>query len=83
VPNGGKRNVVTGSILKREGAMPGVSDLVWIFKGVVYFFEVKTEKGAQSESQKEFRDMVIVQGFDYTILKSTKDFDSFIKEKGL
>jgi len=79
IPNGGQRSVITAAYLKREGVLAGVSDLIWIYKGKVYFLEVKAEKGYQSVNQKEFESQVKKQGFEYYILRSTKDFDLFVK----
>ena len=79
VPNGGQRSIITAANLKREGVLAGVSDLIWLNEGRTYFFEVKTDKGYQSVNQKEFQSLVEKQHFRYTILRSTKDFDNFLK----
>jgi hypothetical protein len=79
VPNGHQRNIITAAYLKKEGLMAGVSDLIWINEGKTYFLEVKAEKGYQSVNQKEFESQVKKQGFEYYILRSTKDFDLFVK----
>jgi len=79
VPNGHKRNIITASYLKREGVLAGVSDLIWLHEGRTYFLEVKADKGYQSVNQKEFEQNVVKQGFRYAILRSTKDFDNFLK----
>ncbi len=79
VPNGNKRHIAIAANLKREGVMAGVSDLIWINEGKVHFLEVKAEKGYQSVNQKEFESQVKKQGFEYYILRSTKDFDLFLK----
>lgn len=79
VPNGGQRHVLVAANLKREGVLHGVSDLIWLHEGKTYFLEVKTDKGYQSGYQKEFEENVKKQGFTYFILRSTKDFDEFLK----
>ncbi len=79
IPNGGQRSLITAAYLKREGVLAGVSDLIWIYKGKAHFLEVKAEKGYQSVNQKEFEIQVKKQGFEYYILRSTKDFDLFLK----
>lgn len=78
VPNGGQRSIITAAYLKREGVLAGVSDLIWINEGKVYFFEVKTDKGTQSVYQKEFQTAIEKQHLRYYILRSTKDFDKFL-----
>lgn len=83
VPNGGQRSIITAANLKHEGVMAGVSDLIWLHKGVTYFFEIKTYKGYQSINQKYFQGLVECQGFVYNILRSTQDFDVFIQNNNL
>ena len=79
IPNGHQRHIITAANLKREGVLAGVSDLIWINEGKTYFFEVKTGKGTQSVYQKEFQLLVEKQHLRYAILRSTKDFDNFLK----
>jgi hypothetical protein len=79
IPNGHQRHIITAANLKREGVLAGVSDLIWINEGKTYFFEVKTDKGTQSVYQKEFQSLVEKQHLRYAILRSTKDFDNFLK----
>lgn len=74
IPNGGKRNVIEASRLKSEGVLAGVSDLHVIHDGAIYFIEVKTDKGKQSESQLDFQNKVESQGFKYFIVKNVDDF---------
>lgn len=53
VPNGGKRGVITGAILKAMGVVPGVPDLIFLMKGQFYALELKPERGVHSKAQKE------------------------------
>lgn len=69
VPNGGQRSIITAAYLKREGVLSGVSDLIWINEGKVYFLEVKTDKGTQSVYQKEFQAAIEKQHLRYYILR--------------
>jgi hypothetical protein len=73
VPNGGFRYKLTALVLKATGLMPGVSDLILLFKGRVYFAEVKTSDGTQSDNQKEFQRKVEAMGFTYFIVRSAND----------
>lgn len=72
-PNEGKRNVRFASVLKDNGLLNGVSDLICINNGKIYFLEVKTEKGKQTEYQKEFQNKIESQGFQYHVVKSVQD----------
>ncbi len=73
VPNGGFRNLKEAAMLKRTGVLAGVSDLIFLHKRAVFFLELKTEKGKQSESQKQFAKLVSDQGHCYMIIKSIDD----------
>ena len=80
IPNGHKRNAITGAILKREGVVAGVADLFLMKANQKYhglWIEVKTDKGKQSESQKEFERKALREGYKYVICKN---IDQFINE---
>lgn len=76
IPNGNKRNAITGAILKAEGVLAGVADLC-IMKpnGQCFFIEMKSEKGKQSESQKAFEAYCKTNGYCYYVVNS---FDVFV-----
>lgn len=88
IPNGGKRNVVTAMILKAEGALAGVPDLflsipkldsnlVWTHG---LYIEMKTDKGKQSEAQKDFMLRVRVHGYQYEVVRSIDEFIKVTKD---
>ena len=52
---------------KRMGMRPGVPDLVIVKNSRIYFLELKSEKGKQSESQKDFQNDAIGVGADYAL----------------
>jgi hypothetical protein len=77
IPNGHKRNAITGAILKREGVVAGVADLFLMKANQKYnglWIEVKTDKGKQSESQKEFQRKALREGYKYVICRSIEQF---------
>lgn len=74
IPNGGSRNVVEAVNLKKEGALAGASDLLLIADHKVLFVEMKTARGRQQQSQKDFQHKVEVLGFKYVICRSLDDF---------
>lgn len=58
VPNGGRRDGVTGARLKAEGVLAGVADLILLVPNAGYhalLIEMKTPKGRQSESQRAWQ----------------------------
>jgi len=80
IPNGHKRNAITGAILKREGVVAGVADLFLMKANKDWhglWIEVKYDKGKQSESQKDFESKAVREGYKYVICKTV---DGFIKE---
>lgn len=79
-PNGGARNIVTAKIMKAEGATAGVSDLILLLpsgKHHALCIEMKTDKGRQSDSQKQWQEAVEEKGYKYVICRT---FDDFVKE---
>jgi hypothetical protein len=65
---------------KATGLFPGVSDLIMIHFGNMYFIEVKTDVGRQSDKQKEFQTIVENQGFKYYLIKSLEKFKEILAD---
>ena len=61
----------TGVLLKNENR--GFADILCIHKGIPIFLEIKTEKGKQSEEQKDFANKVTLEGAYYFIIRSIED----------
>ena len=81
IPNGGARSVTTGAMLKAEGVLAGVADLFLMFPVKLFhglFIEMKTDKGRQSESQKEFQAVAETNGYKYVVCRSFEDFKNEI-----
>ena len=77
VPNGGYRAAVTAKILKAEGVVSGVSDLLLLVPSRQYHalcIEFKTNKGRQSETQKEWQRAVEAQGYCYKVVRSLDEW---------
>ena len=77
VPNGGRRDAKTGALMKKEGALAGVADLILFDpfgKKLPLFIEMKLPKGVQSESQVRFQRAYTQAGYTYTICRT---FDQF------
>lgn len=77
VPNGGARNAVTASILKAEGVVAGVADLLLLVPSGGWHglaIEMKTPTGRQSESQKAWQRAVEGQGYRYAVCRSVEGF---------
>jgi len=81
VPNGGTRNILEAKKLKLTGQLAGVSDLVVLLHQKTIFFELKAEKGVQSDVQKLFETNVKKLGFEYHIIKSLEQFKNILENE--
>jgi hypothetical protein len=76
---------ISGAVGKATGIVPGVSDMCLLRpdgKGPV-FLEFKTEKGKQSESQKNWQGIIWVAGYSYQIIRSLDQFKELCQKLGL
>lgn len=83
VPNGGARDAVTGRILKMEGVVAGVADLILLVPNKHHhalLIEMKTEKGRQSPSQREWQKNIEQYNYKYVICRSLDDFIKTIND---
>lgn len=77
VPNGGRRDALTGAKLKEEGVIPGVADLILLKSNRFYSslcIEMKTPAGEQKKTQKAWQKEVESTGNKYIICRSIDDF---------
>jgi hypothetical protein len=82
IPNGGNRSPITGAILKREGALPGVADLFVMRPNHTYaglFIEMKTTKGKSSPPQLAFAQATTTAGYAYYICHSLDEFITTVR----
>lgn len=56
----------------------GASDLILVLPGRTIFCELKTAKGIQSNSQKEFESKVSTLGYKYIIIRSLEQFKNLL-----
>jgi hypothetical protein len=54
VPNGERRDKITGAKLKRMGVLPGAADLLFWHQGNSFALELKSPRGRPSEAQLDF-----------------------------
>ena len=55
------------------GTKKGMSDVILVRKGAIYFIEVKSATGKLSKDQKDFKDQVEGAGGYYIIARSVDD----------
>lgn len=83
VPNGGARDAVTGAKLKEEGVVAGVADLILFLPRQGFHalcIEMKTAKGVQRKTQKDWQEKVMAQGYKYVVCRSIDDFIAVIQD---
>lgn len=83
IPNGGRRDAITGARLKDEGATAGVSDLILLKSNHFYgalCIEMKKPGGSQSPAQKEWQKEVEAMGNKYVVCHSLEEFMKVVKE---
>ena len=88
VPNGGARSKATAGMLKAEGVVAGVADLILLVPRCVkakddegwyntihgLCIEMKTPKGYQSPEQKAWQAKVEAEGYRYAVVRSIEQF---------
>lgn len=77
VPNGGRRDKVTGAKLKAEGVKAGVADLILLKPNNRYhalLIEMKTRQGRQSQSQRDWQRDITRDGYKYVVCRSLQEF---------
>jgi len=82
IPNEGQRTPRNGARMKAQGRRAGVADMFLAYNVGTpkcgFFIEFKTDKGKQSEHQSEFEAAVVKQLYDYKIIRSFEEFETFI-----
>lgn len=84
VPNGGRRDVVTGAKLKAEGVVAGVADLILLVTNKAFgalLIEMKKPGGIQSAAQRQWQEIVTRGGeYKYVVCRSIYDFMREIRD---
>jgi hypothetical protein len=71
IPNGGKRDAISGARLKAEGVRPGAPDLGFVLPtGLAAFLEIKAAKGRQSVQQEFTEHQINALGGRYAVAHS-------------
>lgn len=83
IPNGGKRDEVTGAKLKAEGALAGVADLILLKPNSQHHalcIEMKTPTGRQADTQRIWQSLIEKDGYKYVICRSLGDFMAIVND---
>ena len=68
---------------KKLGLLPGVSDLIIIWKGKAYCMEVKIKDGKMSLEQQLFKKNILVAGGKYEVVRGIEDVQRVLKMWGI
>ena len=74
------KNKAHGAVLKGMGLMAGVADLSYLCDGKMVYIELKTDKGIQSDKQKDFELLAIELGHEYHICRDLEHFKRIIQK---
>lgn len=83
VPNGGYRTKTTAALLKDEGQLSGVADLILLVrKGTcgALLLEAKVKGNYQSPNQKLWQKMIEADGYEYRIFHTLEEFIDIVNE---
>jgi len=80
VPNGGLRNKREAVRLSKTGLYSGVSDLILLYRTQAYLIELKVEGRKLFKNQRNWKEIVEHQGFNYFIVNSLHDFRRLITQ---
>ncbi len=83
VPNGGKRGIREAAIMKAEGVVAGVADLLLLIPSREYHalaIEMKTDKGKQNENQKLWQMDFEKSGGKYVVCRCFDEFRSAVEK---
>ena len=86
--NGGKRGKREAGRLRAMGVKAGAADIIilgWMKSGVPSFiwFEVKSDEGSLSQSQKDWRDWCAAIGAPWFLVRSIADAEDALKWLGI
>ena len=80
VPNGGGRSRIEAALLKAEGVVAGVADMLLLvpskgYAGLCIEFKAATKAAHQSEAQKNWERLINKYGaYKYTVVRTFEEF---------
>ena len=83
VPNGGYRTNTTAALMKAEGQLAGVADLILLKrKGScgALLLEAKVKGNYQSETQREWQKRIEADGYIYRVFHTLEEFIEIVNE---
>lgn len=83
VPNGGKRGKIEAAIMKSEGVLAGVSDILIFWQGGRGAIELKAGKNTETDKQKVFAARWQELGGQYAVCRSLDDVIEVMRAWGV
>lgn len=83
VPNGGYRTKTTAALMKAEGQLSGVADLILLKrkgKCGALLLEAKVKGNYQSDNQKLWQSLIEADGYEYRIFHTLEEFIEIVTE---
>lgn len=82
-PNEGQRTPWAQAWIKKAGVRPGWPDLEFVYKGRVYFIELKSEKGRSSVFQAATQDALYGAGAKVKTCRTLNDVVETLTQWGI
>lgn len=82
IPNGGRRNAREAAIMKAEGVLAGIPDMMLALPNGKYgglFIEMKAGKGRNSSAQDQMQKMLVGVGYCVVICRSFEEFQITVR----
>lgn len=70
-------------LLQGMGCKPGIADRYALKDGINLWIEVKSAKGKQTDTQKEFEEEIREQGGHYVLARSPEDIVRYLAKIGM
>lgn len=83
VPNGGYRTKTTAAIMKAEGQLSGVADLILLKrkgKCGALLLEAKVKGNYQSSNQRLWQKLIEADGYEYRVFRTLEEFIGIVTE---
>lgn len=79
VPSASRRNPRQAGVMRRAGElMPGIPDIILVYKGRIIGLELKAPKGRLSPEQKVFHERLTLSGAVVFVARSLNDVHDFL-----
>ena len=85
VPNGGGRSPIEAAIMKAEGVVAGVADLILLeargnYGSLCIEMKTRSSKSRQSPNQKIWQEATQKAGNAYVVIRTFEDFQAVIRQ---